>query len=165
MMIPKDEAIRFPVRCTAASGSGVTGVLPADISDGTTAGNVTVVKADGTLASIALTNGVNWNQVSALKAPGLYHVTVPASATDVLGPLQLAVFPSGSVFVGTVFTGEVKLLDKAAEETLGRWKVHTSGIYANKLVIYKQDGTTVLKTYDLKDSSGSATTVNPFERA
>lgn len=46
----------------------------------------------------------------------------------------------------------------------GRWKIHTTGPDANRLVLYQLDGTTVLKKFDLKDSSGVATTEDPFER-
>lgn len=48
--------------------------------------------------------------------------------------------------------------------TEGRWKIHTSGPDANRLVLYQPDGTTVLAKFDLKNAAGAATTVNPYER-
>jgi hypothetical protein len=164
MIIPKDTQVRFPVRCINASGDGVTGLLPAQISDGTTAGNVTVIKADGTLAAIVLVNNTNWFQVNGSKAPGLYHVVLPSSVTNILGALQLAVFPAATDFKGAVFTGEVKLFDDAAEANLGRWQIFASGPNANKLILYKSDGVTILRSFDLKDAVGDPTYTNPFAR-
>lgn len=46
----------------------------------------------------------------------------------------------------------------------GRWKIHTSGPDANRLVIYEEDGTTVLRKFDLLDSAGSPTSTQPYER-
>lgn len=46
----------------------------------------------------------------------------------------------------------------------GRWKIHTSGPDANRIVIYEEDGTTVLRKFDLKDSAGAATSTAPYER-
>lgn len=46
----------------------------------------------------------------------------------------------------------------------GRWKVHTTGPDANRLVIYDSDDVTPLYKWDLKDSTGTATYVNPFEK-
>lgn len=46
----------------------------------------------------------------------------------------------------------------------GRWKVHIGGPDANRLVLYDTDGVTPILKFDLKDSAGSSTFVNPFER-
>jgi hypothetical protein len=46
----------------------------------------------------------------------------------------------------------------------GRWKIFTSGPDANRLVLYSNDGTTVLQKWDLKDAAGSPATTNIFER-
>jgi hypothetical protein len=45
-----------------------------------------------------------------------------------------------------------------------RSKIHTTGPEANRLVIYDDDGTTVLLRFDLKDVLGIAGTTNPFEK-
>jgi hypothetical protein len=55
----------------------------------------------------------------------------------------------------------VELLKKYEE---GRWKIHISGPDANRLVLYDTDDVTPLLKFDLKDSGGAATFVNPFER-
>jgi hypothetical protein len=46
----------------------------------------------------------------------------------------------------------------------GRWKVHSSGLDANRLVLYSSDGTTALQKWDLKDLAGSPTIAEVFER-
>jgi hypothetical protein len=55
----------------------------------------------------------------------------------------------------------VNLLKKYEE---GRWKIHITGGDANRLVLYDTDDTTPLLKFDLKDSGGAATFINPFER-
>lgn len=49
------------------------------------------------------------------------------------------------------------------DEIIGEWRVFTSGPDANRMVLYRQDGS-VLKKFDLKDSAGSPTTTTPFRR-
>lgn len=164
MNFTKDVAASMPIRLVDASGNGVAGMLPADISDGTTAGNVTFIKADRTQVSIALVANTNWFEASSSKAPGLYHILVPANVLDQLGSAQLAVFPAASAFRGTVFTATVTLVEMAAEATMGKWQIFSSGADANRLVMYKADGVTVLKKFDLKDAVGDATVQNPFAR-
>lgn len=46
----------------------------------------------------------------------------------------------------------------------GKWSIITSGIDANKLIIYQPDGVTPLMKFDLYDSTGVPTTVNPYSR-
>lgn len=61
---------------------------------------------------------------------------------------------------GTILAA-VQLLQKYEE---GRWKIHITGADANRLVLYDTDNVTPLLKFDLKDSGGSATFINPFER-
>lgn len=46
----------------------------------------------------------------------------------------------------------------------GRWKINISGADANRLVLYDTDNVTPLLKFDLKDSGGASTFINPFER-
>lgn len=55
------------------------------------------------------------------------------------------------------------LLLDLEDEILGQWKLFPSGPDANRLVLYRQDGT-VLKKFDLKDSAGNPTSTQPFSR-
>lgn len=168
MLIRKDTQIRMPVRLVGTDGLGVTGILPTNITDGTTVGNATITKSDGTLASIVLTNGVNWFEISASKSPGLYHVTVPSSAPSVLGPLELTVLATASQFLPAVSVATVETVatsaDIASKISKNKWQIFTSGLNANRLVIYDDDGTTILYKFDLKDSAGVATTTTPYSR-
>lgn len=50
------------------------------------------------------------------------------------------------------------------DEALGKWEIFTTGPDANRLVLYKSDGVTVLKKFDLANSAGSPAFVNPFKR-
>lgn len=52
----------------------------------------------------------------------------------------------------------------AREFNEGKWEVKTSGPDANRLIIYAPNGVTVLKKFDLFDSAGAPTTVNPYKR-
>lgn len=45
-----------------------------------------------------------------------------------------------------------------------RSKIFSSGPEANRLVVYDDDGTTVLFRFDLKDQLGVASPINPFEK-
>lgn len=61
----------------------------------------------------------------------------------------------------TSILAAVNLLKKYEQ---GRWKIHIVGGDANRLVLYDTDNVTPLLKFDLKDSGGSGTFVNPFER-
>jgi hypothetical protein len=61
----------------------------------------------------------------------------------------------------TSIATDVATLLKHAE---GRWKIHLTGLDANRLVIYDTDDTTPIIKFDLKDPSGAPTYVYPFER-
>ncbi len=46
----------------------------------------------------------------------------------------------------------------------GKWEIKTAGPDANRIIYYQPDGTTVLAKFDLLDSNGDPTTLNPFLR-
>lgn len=66
--------------------------------------------------------------------------------------------PGGSY--GTIFANLVAL----RKVTTNRWKVITTGPGANTMVFYDDDQVTPLFTFNLYDSSGVPTSLNPFER-
>lgn len=55
-------------------------------------------------------------------------------------------------------------LTDLTDVALGKWEVRTTGPDANRLILYREDGTTVLKKFDLTSSIGAPTTTNPFKR-
>lgn len=107
MIIRPGTAVRVPVRCINASGIGVAGITPTQITDGIDVGKATIIKANGTLASIVLVQNTNWFEISAGKSPGLYHLLVPGTATDIVGTLDLTVLPVGSAFLPTVIVNQI----------------------------------------------------------
>lgn len=58
---------------------------------------------------------------------------------------------------------EAGLID-LTDVALGKWEVRTTGPDANRLILYREDGVTVLKKFDLTSSIGAPTTTNPFKR-
>lgn len=50
------------------------------------------------------------------------------------------------------------------DEAFGKWQIFTSGPDANRLVLYRADGVTVLKKFDLADAAGAATSINPYRK-
>lgn len=162
--IKKDVASRVPVRLFAGS-TAESGTAYTDIT-------VRVIKADGATTEYNPSSG-DWtifNTGVALNT-GLYQLTLKTTDTSVVGSLTYIVKSSTSdAFVGHVkvvaneeadtYTKVVDLQDEA----LGKWQVFTTGPDANRLVLYRQDGVTVLKKFDLADANGSPAVVNPFRR-
>lgn len=50
-------------------------------------------------------------------------------------------------------------IQEARQAALGRWKIE-----GTQLKLYEEDGSTVFKTFDLKDENGDATSTRVFER-
>ncbi len=167
MLIRQSTEITVPVRLIDATGTGVTGAVPADISNGVV-GSITAVKSDGSTDSIALTDGVNWNEIDATKAPGLYHAVIPATATDVLGTFQVAVVPAAGTFLATIITAQVDAMpteiDLLRKMGSNKTEIFTSGPNQYHLVVYEDDDTTELYRFELRDASGALTFTNPFSR-
>lgn len=46
----------------------------------------------------------------------------------------------------------------------GKWEIKTSGADINRLITYRTDGVTILKKFNLFDSAGVPTSINPFRR-
>jgi hypothetical protein len=179
---------RISVRLVNGSGVPVTGMLPANVAST----SAYVKKSDGTLATISLVNGSTWFEVDSTKFPGLYDVLVPGSALSLIGQTQLSVQPAAAAFVGTILSFEVEVapadaafytsargtkldaLDSVAtlvsqlqdltDERFGKWVIETTGPDANRLVLYKLDGITILKKFNLADINGDPNFINPFSR-
>lgn len=56
------------------------------------------------------------------------------------------------------------LTQDVADVFLGKWVISNAGPDANRLVMFRQDGVTVLKKFDLKDLGGNPTVNTPFSR-
>ncbi len=47
---------------------------------------------------------------------------------------------------------------------VGKWEIMVTGPDANRLILYREDGFTVLKKFDLQNANGDPTFINPFKR-
>jgi hypothetical protein len=88
-MIIQNSTVRLPIALQTPTGSPATGIVVGDIKNGV----AQVIKSDGTTASIAI-SGTTWKEIDAVQSPGLYHLVVPNTATNLLGPLQYSLFPT-----------------------------------------------------------------------
>lgn len=108
-MIKLSTATRVPVRLLDNTGAGVTGIGTANIDN---ANGITVIKGDGTVTDLTVVDagaGQNWFELSTTKAPGLYHLLLPALSTNVIGTIQWILRPQvGGAFEITVGSDRVE---------------------------------------------------------
>lgn len=71
------------------------------------------------------------------------------------------VYQSGYLRPEDYFIDDIAVLKQIGA---GKWQIHTTGPDANRMIIYDDDGTTVLYKFDLADQGGGATYTNPFRR-
>jgi len=153
-----------PVRLVDSAGTAITGVVFGSVS-------VSVRAADtGAVDSYTPTSG-QWLEATsgAFASTGVYHLIIPGTITLPQGVVTYAVAAGSAV----TYVGAVKSVAYEESDTYvrmrqlqeGRWKIHTSGADANRLVLYASDGVTAIQKWDLKDAGGSATAgSNVFER-
>lgn len=55
-------------------------------------------------------------------------------------------------------------MDDVVDYHQGKWEIKTTGPDANRLILYRADGVTVLKKFDLADAAGNPTYISPFKR-
>uniref|UniRef100_A0A6M3J7C7 Uncharacterized protein n=1 Tax=viral metagenome TaxID=1070528 RepID=A0A6M3J7C7_9ZZZZ len=89
-------------------------------------------------------------------------------AVDINGDSMFPIEPSTNVTVQLAQSSSPTLLDATDIRTdlafikqieQGRWK-----IVSNQMIFYDTDGTTAIRTFDLKDKAGNATDISIFER-
>jgi hypothetical protein len=66
--------------------------------------------------------------------------------------------------IGTSTSGLSSALQDVLDYHQGKWEIKVTGADANKLILYRADGTTVLKKFALADPQGNPTFINPFSR-
>ncbi|CAB4127335.1 hypothetical protein UFOVP75_145 [uncultured Caudovirales phage] len=93
MEIKQNAALRLTVKLVNSSGVPVNSVAATSVT-------ASIIKGDGTAVALTVNSG-NWVQVTsnAFASQGVYTLTLPTSATSVLGPLITAVVISGAVTV------------------------------------------------------------------
>lgn len=130
------------------------------------------------LETIAATATETQNAISAVNTS---VINAQASVSTVNNNIQAVNVSLAGVISGAIETQTTDISDRLADleskldsqaviiSTLlqfstGRWKVHTSGPDANRIVYYSDDGVTALAKFDLKDMGGSPTFAAAFER-
>lgn len=82
-----------------------------------------------------------------------------ATVTEILAEVQLK--PALSDIEGSTVFAKQTTLDLVKKFLANRMKVDTD---TNQLYLYDDDGVTVIKTFDLKDEDGAATSENVYDR-
>lgn len=163
-MFRTNTAQRVAVRLYTPAGTPATGIVPADVKGGV----ARVVTPSGSVVGVTLTAGVNWFEIDATNIPGLYHIALTAGNLNVTGPIQVAITPDAAAFLGVIVSSfaETVGVDAALARKVaaGRWKVHTTGPDADRLVLYDDDGVTVLYKFNLFNIAGNQSSTNPYER-
>lgn len=103
-MIIQSQAVRVPVKLVTALGADATGIVVADIKNG----RCQVIKSTGVTVNIALVLNTNFFEIDSTNSPGLYHILIPNTATDVVGPLQYSIYPNATAFLSSNYTETVQ---------------------------------------------------------
>lgn len=164
--VKQNSAARVPVRLfTAGSVTPESGTVFSSIT-------VRIIRSDATTVEYTPATG-DWtiHNTGAASSSGLYQLQLKTTDTTVTGSLIYVVKSStSSPYVGSIKIVANEEADTYAkvsdlqDEALGKWQVFTTGADANRLVLYRQDGVTVLKKFDLTDANGAPAVINPFKR-
>lgn len=153
MEIKVSTQIKVPVALVDSNGDPITGLTYSDVT-------VYLQKQAGSSASKSLVEA-DWTEIDATNFPGVYDLLLSTSNTDTVGLLKYSVKSASSDY----FFGTVEIVANVESDTYlltaGRWKIDTA---TNTFIIYGSDGVTPLRTFDLKDSAGSATSSSIYER-
>lgn len=163
-MLAQSIAIRIPMMLSNSGGMPVTGALPINFLNS----SLYITKGDGTVVALALVSSgpsQNFFEIDSVNTPGLYHVLVPASATNVVGSFAYTTYPAASLFLLQTYFNEVS----ATDTTLGlvyQYLFGNQSLDANsdRLIIYKADGVTPLISYYLTDRNGQPSIFNVYNK-
>ena len=111
---------------------------------------------NGVLSGSRVTSGVG----EIFAGTGIYSASVYFS-TDFKGAILWDTGGSAPVYATEEYNPQPEQIDFIRSIEGGRWKIDTS---TNKMTFYKDDNTTAVASFDLKDSDGSASTTSVFER-
>jgi hypothetical protein len=171
--IKQSTAVRVPVRLLeTTSSNGKTGVTSPVVSlnkQGAPGGSPVVVNK-------SITSGANWFEVDAVNMPGVYMLDLTTTDANTLGNLIISVKDAASdYFLGTyavvdTTTSELNasITQLDADIALVR-KIATNrtkiDVNAQQFLVYDDDGATVIKRFNLFDSTHNASTSNIYERS
>lgn len=146
MASPKIEVLVF---YSASTGAPLTGLTPTFTSYTDTSGTPV---AQPTISEVG---------------GGAYKFTPTITSSQGL----IYVIDAGATAAPRYVSRYIRYSDWSLDEVLtllqyetGRWKIFTTGPDANRMVFYEDDGVTVLKKFDLFDSSGSPAVTAVLER-
>ena len=110
----------------------------------------------GTLSGSRITAGVG----EILAGSGIYSASV-YFATSFSGSILWDTGASSPEYATEEYHSVEEQISFIKSIEGGRWKIDTS---TNQMIFYKDDNTTKVATFDLKDSDGSASSSSVFER-
>ncbi len=160
MLVNRGTTARVAISLKNSSGAAVTGMGPANFSGSA----VSVVDSASVVTSVPLT-GLNFFEVSATAAPGVYHLLLPLSVTDVADAIQVVALPAATAFTPQATTHQIADLNLDFQ--------HARKVLRNRaeisfddstLSIKDDDGTTELLAYGLTNLSGNPESTHPSGR-
>jgi hypothetical protein len=167
LILRQNISIRVPVRLVDANGNPVTGQLPSSVQGAV----MTVIHQDGSSTDVNLTNGINWFEIDAVKAPGLYHLLIGNAQFATLGPAQVSLVPAALNTWQTSITSFVvenigaKAEAAAQDAKLARQVASGNWVVSNNQLKIYDDNFQVLYTFDLLDDQDQPTMTKIFKRS
>ena len=145
------------IGAVCAASEFVPVVLSMDVAS--TANTLSTLATQSSVATLQTTANTILTDVS----------TVETNVGTILTDVGTLLTDMGTVLSDLTTIGiDVSAIDSAATSIQkfqqGKQHIFTSGLDANRWVVYDSDNTTVFKKYDLQDASGSPTTTNTFIR-
>lgn len=165
--VPTSQDVADAVWDTAFSAHTASGSFGAKVSDTYTAIDTTYTAVTNLPSAVDVADEVwsasdtGWpgasmgNSVIGNLLTAVSNTTSSSIASSVWDATAASYVTSGSL-------GEAVVNIK--DHALGKWEIKLDGPDANRLVLYKADGVTVLKKFNLTDSDGNPTAVNPYTR-
>jgi len=135
--------------------------LVKNVNFGSALGSLTTVGyrifwLDGTLSGSRVTSGVG----EIFDGTGIYSSSIYFS-TDFSGSILWDTGGSSPTYATEEYNPQPEQIEFIRNIEGGRWKINTS---TNKMTFYKDDNSTVVAAFDLKDSDGSGSSTSVFER-
>ena len=177
-----NTAVRMRIRLFDSAYNPVTGIAQPSVT-------VTLLKPDGSTQALtagAGTNGFTWTETTsgAFSGKGLYQLVMTSNLFATAGEYTVACtggtggavaeFAVSDAFSADVLTRlgtpagasvSADIASSTAQATLARQMLTNKAVQAsNQYVVYADNNTTVLKTFDTKDSAGNPTNTTVFQR-
>lgn len=150
MEIKQGSSFRVPVILTDLYGNAVTGVTYSQVT-------AYLQKQAGSAAQKILTTAGQFIEIDAVNMPGVYDLLLASGDTDTVGFLKYTItYGQNPIYrglmeiVANVEADAVSLLIDLKDEAFGKWVLDAA---SDTLTLYRTDGTTALKTFNLTRAS------------